>query len=596
MPIGQKPTAQEYMSGMLLAGKYVYMEDLQTLANRIPLSSTTSPPKDWYTINTPLKIDEWRRQLREHPDPDFVEYILRGITEGFRIGFNYRDHTCESAKRNMKSALDNPQVVREYLTLESELRRIEGPLNLGVPGIINRFGVIPKPHQPGKWHLIVDLSYPKGSSVNDGIESELCSLSYASVDDAVSIILQKGQGTLLAKLDLESAYRIIPVHPQDRHLLGMQFDGKLYVDTALPFGLRSAPKIFSALADRLLWIMTQHGIHAALHYLDDYIFMGNPETSECADALKLALQLCEQLRVPVSKSKVEGPATILTFLGISLDTVAMELRLPEEKLRRLKLLIQQWKTKKACTKRDLLSLIGQLQHACRVVRPGRTFLRRMIMLSTHPKELHHHVRLNAAFRSDLQWWAAFLQEWNGVSMMTQDPRISPQAIITSDASGNWGCGAFNSNLDWFQLQWPSSWHALHITVKELAPIVIACAIWGKRWQGKSIRCICDNAAVVSIINSGSSRDATVMHLMRCLFFFQAVFSLSIHAVHLPGKQNIAADSLSRNKVPLFHQQVPGASLQPTPLPEELQKAIIHHRPDWISKTWKTWFNSILLKV
>ena len=104
----------------------------------------------------------------------------------------------------MKSALDNPQVVREYLALKSKLGRIEGPPDQGVPSvIINQFGVIPKPHQPGKWCLIMDLSHPKGSSVNDGIESELCSLSYASVDDAVSMILQEGQGTLLAKLDLK---------------------------------------------------------------------------------------------------------------------------------------------------------------------------------------------------------------------------------------------------------------------------------------------------------------------------------------------------------------------------------------------------------
>ena len=137
------------------------------------------------------------------------------------------------------------------------------------------------------------------------------------------------------------------------------------------------------------------------------------------------------------------------------------------------------------------------------------------------------VRLDLiAFRSNLQWWAEFSQEWNGISRMTQDPHISPQPIIISDASGNWGCGAFNLDLDWFQLQWPNSWSTLHITVKELAPIVIACAVWGKRWQGKSIHCVCDNAAVVSIVTSGSSRDATVMHLMWCLFFFQAVFSLS----------------------------------------------------------------------
>ena len=294
MTIGQKPTAQGY-EWHVTGGKVCLHGGSTDTFEQNPLVPHDFSKRLVYHQH-PLRINEWRLQLKEHPDPDFVAYILRGITEGFRIGFNYQDHTCESAKRNMKSALDNPQVVREYLALESKLGRIEGPLNLGVPGvIINRFGVIPKPHQPGKWRLVVDLSHPKGSSVNDGIESVLCSLSYASVDDAVSIILQKGQGTLLAKLDLESAYRIIPVHPQDRHLLGMQFDGKLYVDTALPFGLRSAPKIFSALADGLLWIMTQHGIHAALHYLDDYIFMGNPETSESADALKLALQLCEQL-------------------------------------------------------------------------------------------------------------------------------------------------------------------------------------------------------------------------------------------------------------------------------------------------------------
>ena len=98
--------------------------------------------------------------------------------------------------------------------------------------------VIPKPHQPGKWRMIVDSSYPKGSSVNDGTSQELCSLSYASVDDAVSTILHLGKETQPAKLDLESTYRIVP---DDRSLLCIEWKGKLYVDTVLPFGLRSAP-------------------------------------------------------------------------------------------------------------------------------------------------------------------------------------------------------------------------------------------------------------------------------------------------------------------------------------------------------------------
>ena len=126
----------------------------------------------------------------------------------------------------------------------------------------------------------MDLSHPKGSSVNDGIESELCPLSYTLVDAAVRIIMAMGPGVLLAKFDIESAYRLIPVHPEDRPLLGIWRD-KLYVDTALPFRLRSAPKIFNAVADALQWIMECNGVPEMLHYLDDFLIFGVPESLDC---------------------------------------------------------------------------------------------------------------------------------------------------------------------------------------------------------------------------------------------------------------------------------------------------------------------------
>ena len=86
---------------------------------------------------------------------------------------------------------------------------------------------------------------------------------------------------------------------------------------ALPFGLRSAPKIFSAMADALLWIMANNGVNAALHYLDDYLFFGPPGSSECEESLHIALSLCQLLGVPVSIKKLEGPATIIVFLGLN---------------------------------------------------------------------------------------------------------------------------------------------------------------------------------------------------------------------------------------------------------------------------------------
>ena len=143
------------------------------------------------------------------------------------------------ATGNIILAIKNPQPVAEL-----KAGRIIGPLEKTPDMQISRFGVIPKQNQPGKWRLILDLSSPSTYSVNDGIDKSWCSMRYASVDDAVNRILATGPGTLLAKMDIEHAHRNIPIHPSDRHLLGMEWEGSCFIDTVLPFGLRSAPKIF----------------------------------------------------------------------------------------------------------------------------------------------------------------------------------------------------------------------------------------------------------------------------------------------------------------------------------------------------------------
>ena len=131
-------------------------------------------------------------------------------------------------------------------------------------------------------------SGPRGASVNDGIEKELCSLKYVLVDEAMREVIVLGQGTQLAKFDIESAYRLIPVHADDRPLLGMRRE-KTNIDLALPFGLRSAPKVFNAVADAMHW-GEQHGVKPMLHYLDDFLVMGAPSTRECKQAFGNSVQ------------------------------------------------------------------------------------------------------------------------------------------------------------------------------------------------------------------------------------------------------------------------------------------------------------------
>lgn len=205
------------------SGVYPYTRHLQILDSRRP-SKAGKLPKELRQIRTPLAANEWEQRLSSHPDQAYREYLLKGMREGFRVGFGYSSHTCTRSKTNMTSATKNPKVVDEYLAKEVQLGRVIGPLELEAHPTVqtSRFGVIEKPHQPGKYRLIVDLSHPDGSSVNSGIERELCSLSYTSVDEAIDRVCVRGRGTMLAKFDIESAFRIIPVHPDDRPLLGME--------------------------------------------------------------------------------------------------------------------------------------------------------------------------------------------------------------------------------------------------------------------------------------------------------------------------------------------------------------------------------------
>ena len=284
--------------------------------------------------------------------------------------------STHSAKNNLKSTLDHPTVIDDYLQHELSLGRISGPyLPSMCPDVhINRFGVIPKNNQPDKWRLITDLSYPSGSSVNDGIPSELCSLTYVTIDNAILNILESGKDTMLAKIDIKSAFRLLPVHPADRHLLGMRWKDRIYINHCIPFGLRSAPKLFNILAALLAWIAQNAGDSYLIHYLVDYLTIGPPASTVCQNNVNIFLSLCAELGVPLATDKLKGPSTSLSFLGIILDTNSRDIRLPPNKLIRMQELLTTWLPRKKARKREILSLVGTLQHATKVVWPGRTFL------------------------------------------------------------------------------------------------------------------------------------------------------------------------------------------------------------------------------
>ena len=177
------------------------------------------------------------------------------------------------------------------------------------------------------------------------------------------------------------------------------------------------------------------------HYLDDFVVLGPPKSDKCSRDLKVALEACGEVGMLVAEEKTMGPSTLLPLLGIELDSEGLQLRLPPEKLEELRQLVGSWRKRKGFSKRELQSLAGYLNHACKVVRPGRRFLRRIFSLMSQFGRQDHIIRLNGAFRADLEWWRIFVDSWNGISMMLKESWQTPGVEIWSDASGSWGCGA-----------------------------------------------------------------------------------------------------------------------------------------------------------
>ncbi len=569
---------------------YPYTADLICLSSCRPLCQFTIP--DLRIVSTQLKVDAWELFLAAHPDKAYVGYVTQGLREGFRIGFKW-ESPLTSATCNMHSTRLRPAAISGYIADELSKGRMLGPFPLAWKAQvhINRFGLIPKGHNTGKYRLITDLSYPSGCSVNDGISPALTSLSYVTVDDIAKMAQQMGKGSLLAKMDIEAAYRLIPVHPQDRILQAVEWEGKLYVDPMLPFGLRSAPKIFNAVADALNWCLQKAGIRYIQHYLDDFIVVAPPQSGECKEAVETMDAVCRQLGVPMAPHKREGPTTCLVFLGIEIDTVAGELRLPAEKLSRLTTLLNKWGARKSCQRRELESLIGVLSHACKVVRPGRSFLRRLLDLlhATGTRRGNKCIiRLNRSCQADIAWWREFVGPWNGVSFLCPTQEL-PTVEVTSDASGSWGCGAWHLS-EWCQVPWDSRADSLSIAAKELVPIILACAIWGQAWHGHRVHCRCDNQVVVAALQSRASRDAGVMHLLRCLIFVEVQLGCHLFGSYIDTHANHLADDLSRDRAFSFLSKVPSASHTPTPVPPHLLDLLLNPQADWVSQEWRQRFS------
>lgn len=266
------------------------------LTNKAPLSDRD------ISIITPIQVDKLASYLDGY-DPSLAQFLISGFTFGFRIP--YQGQRAFRVSRNLSSLNNNDGILQSKISNELRAHRIAGPYpNPPFPNIqVSPLGLVPK-KAVGEFRLIHHLSYPEGMSINHNIPKDLCTVQYQSVETAINIIRQLGRGALLAKTDLENAYKQIPIHPDDFELLEFMVDNMYYYDKTLPFGLSYSCNLFEKFSSALQWILeTKFSVIHCVHILDDFLFLSEPHSSTCYSALLAFYQLSNDIGLPVKSEK-----------------------------------------------------------------------------------------------------------------------------------------------------------------------------------------------------------------------------------------------------------------------------------------------------
>lgn len=491
--------------------------------------------------------------LRGDSDPDW-EFILRGIIFGFKV---VNPDCVSSYSRPNYSTIKSGigyEVMNKKLLIELE----NGAVSIvsDQPRCTHAIFSIPKNDGSGM-RAIIDCSKPYETSVNNFTDQVCTEFSYKSIDDVVD---NMEQNDYIAVVDISDAYRSVSIHPSDRSYQGISWDfgeGPVHLeDNRLSMGLSSSPYIFSKISDFITRCSVREECTFIVNYLDDFAVIGR-NYGNCASDQLCLIHILRRLGFNVSFKKLLSPSQTVRFLGIEISTINLELRLPSDKISRLHRVLDAFYIKKRATRRDLERLGGLLAHCSKVVRGGRSFSSRIYDAIRVTRKPFYMVRLNKDFKSDIFWWRAFVEKFNGIRRLLG--RHAPFLSVYSDASSegfgalhdsDWCAGSIRGGND--QLQVGHHWESfdpsildMHINVLEMYAIMVAARRWSHLWEDRNVVFVTDNTTVRAALNLGKSRNKQIMSWVRELFWLSAETNFTISSVYVPSKDNIICDALSR---------------------------------------------------
>ena len=482
-------------------------------------------------------LDLLESMLREYEDKEVVEWIRYGWPIG-RLP-QLPDPKCSFS--NHKGGTEYPEALRKYRDKELRKGAIMGPYNQ-LP-FKDRVGISPLSTRPKKntaeRRVILDLSFPPGEAVNDGIDKDHylgfdSKISFPKIDQFAIRIFQLGQGAMMFKVDLSRYFRQIPIDPGDYSLIDYVIDGQLFFDKVLPMGLRSAPYIAQRISDAITCIHRQMQLYL-LNYVNDsevkeHIWRG----------FNLLTQLLKDLGVEAAQEKVIPPTTRLEFLGVIFDAQQMTMEVTPDRLKEIKLELQTWLTRTKASRREVESLIDKLQFISKCVKVGRVFLARLIDWIRGMDRVHKYTIPQEA-RKDIAWWGRFVSEFNGTAILwlVNSPRTDE--VIATDACKKGYAGRYKEQ--YYRARFPQHTQNLNIAIQEMLAVMVALKVWVSHLQGKYFWIHVDNEALATVINTGASREPYLQDLLREIALPAARNQFVVKARHISGVSNRIPDWL-----------------------------------------------------
>ena len=288
--------------------------------------------------------------------------------------------------------------------------------------------------------------------------------------------------------------------------------------------------------------------------------------SLCNKYVNTFLEICAEIGIPIADEKTVWASTSITFLGMLLQGISWTISIPDEKITRTVNLLQEICSKQKAMIKMLQKLAGLLNFLGRAIFPGRAFTRRMYAKFSGDNVKHlksfHHIKLDQEFKSDCKVWLHFLSKdyIQAVSRPFVDLSkftYAEDVNFSSDAAGGelLGFGCIFKNA-WCFGQWEVGFirkYKPSIEFLELFALCVGVFTWIEFLGNKRILLLCDNQAVVSMVNNTSSSCKFCMILIRKLTLKCLKHNLRLTVQYIETKKNILPDLLSRLKIDRFHK-------------------------------------------